>query len=118
MDHPNSTVTWEVDAAVLRTGRSKVLRSAVAAAEGCLELWSDFLVAATSHRLRIVVSVTDDPDAEPVAATRFDGEQDRVDIWFRTTFCKRRAASSLRYCSRPSYPRSSPTLNSTRIPSL
>ena len=80
MDHPNPSVTWEVDAVGLSAVRSKALRSAVATAGHCLQLWSDFLAAATPHRLRIVVAVTDDPDAEPVPAARFDGGQDRVDI--------------------------------------
>ncbi|MET0494879.1 MAG: hypothetical protein ABW000_17290 [Actinoplanes sp.] len=58
MDHPAAIVTFELDPA----GTSQTLRSAVAAAEHCLELWQPFLTAATPHPLHITVSTTDDPD--------------------------------------------------------
>jgi hypothetical protein len=58
MDHPDSTVTFEVRPAE----KSRTLRSAIAIAEYCLGLWQPFLIAATPHPLHITVTTTDDPD--------------------------------------------------------
>jgi hypothetical protein len=78
MDRPDPAVTWDVDSTGLGACQSTVLRSAVATAEHCLQLWSDFSVAATPDTPHITVAVTGRLDAEPVPVTRFVGPRSRI----------------------------------------
>ncbi len=80
MDHPDSFMTWTVPTPSLTAGKARTLKSAVSIVQRSLDLWREFLMAATSQPLQITVTAAGDTNGGPTVATSLDAHRSALHL--------------------------------------
>ena len=80
MDHPDPILTWTVHTSGLTAGRARTATSPATPAQRCLDLWQEFLAAATSHPLHITVTTADRSDIAPTVSVHVDTDRGTLHV--------------------------------------